>query len=398
MTVLLRRLGSRRLALTLLLAVAALGALGSVVPQGLEASVYRQRYPQAAEWILGLGLGHYYTGPLFRGLLAALVANLLACGLHRAGEGLRQCGARGKGVARVPLGEGEPWAERLRREGFRVVSPSPLVAVRRSWVFLGFPLTHLSPPLILAGGLWGSLFGFVGTQNVHVGQGTLSFRNWSAGVQAPLPFELRVEDLRIDHYPILLEVAVAGPGAPPAEVRVREGSRIPVAGTPYAVLLGRFDAASGDLTWLVDGPQGRQGPFSKATAAASPVRVAPLAFKDPDVRRAEAVVSLRGADGEPVVRQAVSVNAPLVHGGLRIYLTAWGDDDYGFPYAGFQIVRDPGQPLLWAGALALSLGILLLAFGDGAWAREEAGHLVLGASRGRRRLDSLLREAPPAVP
>ena len=143
------------------------------------------------------------------------------------------------------------------------------------------------------------------------------------------------------------------------------------------------------MVYRVVGPAGELGPFSKSHEEGTPVRARPTAFHDPELRRAEAMVALTGASGEVVARQVVAINEPLVHDGFRIFLTAWDRDPKGFSYAGFQIVRDPGQTLVWVGSTALSAGLLLLLFGDGSWVREENGMLLVRASRGRGRLAAL---------
>jgi len=393
---LVRRLGSVRLLLVLLLLLALIGAAGTVVPQGREPAEILRRLPRLGPVVLALGLDHVYTGPAFRGLLGLLTANLLACSLGRSARGWRDLRGRGAPQVRVPLGDRVAWARRLRQAGFRVLPGEPLRARRRTWAFLGFPLTHLALPVILAGALWGSVAGFVGTQNVHVGGETDTFFNWSTGAQAPLPFALRVEDLRVLRYPLALRVRVEVPGGSGRLRTTREGASLRVEGTPYTVHLGTLDIETGDLTYRVEGPGGEIGAFSRADADRAPVRVVPLEFRDPEVRRVEALVAVLGPDGEPVRRAVVAINEPLVYGGLRIFLTAWGKDRYRFPYAGFQIVRDPGQVPVWVGSAVLVVGLGLLLFAQGAWAWEEDGRLCAYGSRGRRALAGLLA-APEAA-
>ncbi len=392
---LLRRLGSVRLLLAVLLLLALTGAAGTVVPQGQDPSAVLRRFPRIGPVILTLGLDHVYTGPAFRGLMGLLTANLLACSLGRSARGWRALRGRGSPQIRAPLGDRQAWAGRLRAAGFRVLPGEPLRARRRPWAFLGFPLTHLALPVILAGALWGSLAGFVGTQSVHVGAETGTFFNWSTRAETPLPFVLRVEDLRVLRYPLALRVRVEVPGRPARLRTTREGASLRVEGTPYTVRLGTLDTETGDLTYRVEGPGGPVGTFSRADADRAPVRIVPLEFKDPEIRRVEAHVAVLGPDGEPVRRAVVAINEPLEYGGLRIFLTAWGRDRYRFPYAGFQIVRDPGQGPVWVGSAALVAGLGLLLFAHGAWAWEEEGRLCAYGSRGRRALADLLALAAP---
>lgn len=392
MSRLLSRLASLRLTLGLLLTLAALAAAGTFLPQNLDTAALRARYPEWGPILQALGLDRFYAGPVFRGLLFLFTVNLLACAAGRSREGWWNARGRGRPSARAPWGGGG-WAEALRERGFRVRQVDPLRAARRPWAFLGFPLVHLAPPLVMAGGLWGSLGGFVGTQNVHVGGLTPTVYDWNLERDRRLPFVLAVEDFQILHYPTELQVQILDAGEP-RTVEVRVGGTIPVAGSAYRVRVADFDPSTGDLTYWVGGPDGEAGPFFRGQEEGAPLRVRPLAFRDPRVRRVEARVSLRDERGQAVARQVVAVNEPLVHGGLRIYLTAWGADAEGRPFTGFQVVRDPGQPLVWTGSVAFSLGLLLLLFGDGAWVREEGGELLCRASRGAARARALL--APPA--
>jgi cytochrome c biogenesis protein ResB len=86
------------------------------------------------------------------------------------------------------------------------------------------------------------------------------------------------------------------------------------------------------------------------------------------------------------------VNQPASVNGYRIYLTAWGDDDEGRAFAGFQATRDPGEWLLWIASLALTLGVIVMLFAEGAWVAERDGRLEGRCSRDRRRFAEFLRE------
>lgn len=393
MTALFRRVGSVRLAVFLLMLLAAVAAVGTSVPQGLRPEDYERLYPAGWRTVLALGLDRFYTGWVYRSLLGILAANLLACGARRSWAGWERLLGRGAPSARWPLGDREQWRERLRGAGFRVSAAGPLRASRRPWGFLGFPLVHLAPFLFMAGGLWGSLGGYVGTRNIYVGDSTRTADRWPSGSSSPLPFTLRVSDFRLVHHPVQLRVGFLLPEGTAPEATLREGSSAPVPGTGYRVFVQRFDPAGGDLVYFLEDPAGRRlGPFSKGKEEGAPLRVRPVAFRDPEVKRAEATVAVVGERGEVLRQQVVAVNEPLVYRGSRIYLTAWGEDRYRNPHVGLQITRDPGQPLVWAGAVALSLGLFLLLFGDGAWAREEDGELWLRA--GRALSTSLAGRAP----
>ncbi len=389
------RLGSVRLTLFLLLLIAISAAAGSVLPQGWGPARLRAEHPRLAPLLLALGLDHWYTSLAFRGLLGLLTVNVIACSIRRSASGWQALRGRPAPAWQAPLGDREQWIRALRSRGFRIENEVPLRARLRPWAFLGFPLTHMAVPVITAGALAGSLTGFVGTQNVHVGAELTSFYNWSARKQDTLPFRLRVEDFKLIHYPLKLRLRIVAPGGAPVEVEAREGQRVRVAGTPYAVRLGRFDPGTQDLTFWVEGPGGTDGPFSRDTRKQSPVDVAPLAYRDPEVRRAEARVAVLDPAGRPVRRTTVAVNEPLVYGGFRIFLTAWGRDPYGFPFVGFQIVRDPAQPVVWAGTNMLVAGLALM-FVPGARVWEADGRILGRATRGRAWLAGLKKSCAEA--
>jgi cytochrome c biogenesis protein len=229
----------------------------------------------------------------------------------------------------------------------------------------------------------------VGTQNVYVGDAATTFYNWSAGADEPLPFTLAVEDFRLLHYPIKLRVQFELQAGGVHETELRVGQIVPVPDTQFRVRIESFDSKTGNMVYWVGSPTGESGPYSKGREDGAPLRTRPLAFRDPQVRRAEAVVTLSDSDGETLARHVIAINDPLVYRGIRIFLTAWDRTPEGFLFAGFQIVRDPGQPLVWVGAAALSLGLLLLLFGDGTWVREEGAALLARSTGGKRSLGGL---------
>ncbi|GAB4265762.1 MAG: hypothetical protein Kow0092_18340 [Deferrisomatales bacterium] len=376
----LRRLSSPRLTLFLLLSLAVLGALGTAIPQGLAPEAYLQRFPRAGSWVLALGMDRFFAGPLYRGLLAGLCMNLAACTLGRLARGWG--GLVGGRAVRWSLGEGErperlAWLQARR---FVILRRRPLRAVRSPWAVAGFLLVHLSPLPIAAGGLAGSLFGYVGTATVHVGGRLDTVYNWESRSDERLPFVATVEELTETHYPLQLRLEVEDAAGRSLPLETRVGQETAVPGTPFRLQVLAFDPADGSLRYRLRGPDGEDGPFAGGRDPASPVVVRPTEYRDPQVRSVRSRLVVEFPD-RPPVRADVSINAPLVVGGLRVYLTAWGRDRYGFPYAGFQVVRDPGQPLVWAGAAGLGLGLPLLWLGPGGWAEERRGRLLV---RGRR--------------
>jgi cytochrome c biogenesis protein len=382
-----RRAGSLRLALWLLALLALVAALGTMnlIPQGLPPEEYGRSYGPAGKALLALGLDRYYQSLPVQGLFLALTVNLLCCGLGRSLTGLRDAAGRGLPNARMAIPDRERAVGALREAGFRVREGEALRATRRPWAFLGFPLVHLPPLLILLGAWWGTVGGAVYTKIIPVGSIAETAYDWSVRDEVTLPFAVHVTAVRKEYYPHELKVQFRVAGSEvTTELGVREGETFDLPGTPYRGVAERFDPESKLLTYFVLDGDRRLGPFVKGSEEGSPVLIRPSAFRDSSVKQVRADVSLYGAEGSLLREAAVSVNHPLDHGGFRVFLTAWGADGEGNPYAGFQFTRDPGQLLLWVGSVLLCAGLLLLLFGDGAWAREEGGELLVKASRRRR--------------
>ena len=78
-------------------------------------------------------------------------------------------------------------------------------------------------------------------------------------------------------------------------------------------------------------------------------------FKDPVDKQYQSRVSIL-EQGEVVQAGLIEVNQPLVHRGVAIYQTAYNQDEFGFWYSGFQLSKDPGEPLVWAGSVLLMVG------------------------------------------
>lgn len=61
-------------------------------------------------------------------------------------------------------------------------------------------------------------------------------------------------------------------------------------------------------------------------------------------------------EGEPAVRETISVNHPLSHGGYRFYQSNFRREDP--TYSGILVVKDPGLPLAYIGFVMICLGAI----------------------------------------
>jgi cytochrome c biogenesis protein len=89
------------------------------------------------------------------------------------------------------------------------------------------------------------------------------------------------------------------------------------------------------------------------------VVIKPTAFRDPLLKQLHSEVSIL-ENGEVVRQGIIEVNRPLIHRGVAIYQTAYNRDESGFWSCGFQMSKDPGEPLVWLGCIVLVLALFLV--------------------------------------
>ena len=127
--------------------------------------------------------------------------------------------------------------------------------------------------------------------------------------------------------------------------------------------------------------------------------IKPTAFRDPLLKQLHSEVSIL-EDGKVVRQGIIEVNQPLVHRGVAIYQTAYSRDESGFWVCGFQLSKDPGEPLVWFGSIVLILTLILVFVSRfravGVVVTSHGYHLVALAGfrgeAGREKLKALVRE------
>jgi hypothetical protein len=83
-----------------------------------------------------------------------------------------------------------------------------------------------------------------------------------------------------------------------------------------------------------------------------------VAYQDPMPKRVW--VDLTLSRGVEIIAEGISeVNSPFEWQGLSFHITKIEQDPYGNPYAGIQITKDPGVPMVYAGFIIVCLGSVL---------------------------------------
>lgn len=333
-TSLVRGLRSSYLAILLLLAVAALAAVGTIVtPAGPEALTgSRQSSYSFARMV---GLQRTYSSPLFLLLVALLAINIAACSWHR--QSLRTKGAGLRGASDLMI--------------------------------------HASLLLLVVGGLLKGIFGFVGTQNIHVGAAAVTVYDWRTGRDVPIGFQIVIDEFQEIFYPIRAKIGVRSVRTKEkvALLDVVQGAQSGYQEGGLVVKIIGYDPDRGSLRVEVQAQGSSEEEIDLATSAgAEPVKAGgyelSLVAYRADLKKIQAHISVLES-GVSVQREWLGANDTIRHQGTNLFLTAWGTDDSGQRYCGIQFVRDPGGGVFWAGCALLALAVPLHVFAKGRRAR-----------------------------
>ncbi|WP_052050142.1 cytochrome c biogenesis protein [Leptolyngbya sp. KIOST-1] len=222
---LLPLLADLRLAILLLLAIAAFSVSGTVIEQGQTLEFYQANYPTDPalfgflSWkvILTAGLDHVYRTWWFLALLIVFGASLVACTFTRQFPALGAA-QRWKYYtqprqfqklalsAELSATDLATLSMRLTQRRYRVFQDGPQLYGRKGIVGrIGPIVVHASMILILLGSIWGAMTGFFAQEIVPSGE-TFQIRNvfdagpWAAA-QIPKDWAVRVNRFWIDYTP-----------------------------------------------------------------------------------------------------------------------------------------------------------------------------------------------------
>lgn len=353
-----RALASLRLTVPLLLGLALAAVFGTFAPleEGRYEIFYQRLWFRLLLGLLALNLSVCTVRSLRqrRRMLAAPTFPVNGADLDPAWRALPEGLDRDRAIAR------------LTTLGYRVTAhPQGLLAQQGIGGRWGGTVVHLSLLLIMAGALLGGA-GFVGTRQLYVGHEATDYFDWGAQADRPLGFSLRLDHFEPVYYPIELRLAVveADGSRPPLLLTTREGETVELPRPGLKAQVEKFLPFEQMLFLQLYRDGLPLGPYQALPAGGketSPdafgLTLHPDAFKDPLLKQLHSEVSIL-EEGQVVKQGVIEVNRPLVHRGITIYQTAHARDPFGFWYAGFQLSRDPGEPLVWVGCVLLSLGLL----------------------------------------
>ncbi len=229
-------------------------------------------------------------------------------------------------------------------------------------------IIHGGVVLTLAGGVMSS-FGFVATANIYEGTGVSEAYRWDKQADTPLGIDLAVDRINTEFYPVPVKVGVLKGGEKFALFTIRTGESFKVG--EYMVAAGDLDLAAKNLRLTVsdrDRIIGIADTSGRGELPADfPYAFRLVSFKNPAMKRMWVDLRL-SRDSRTIAEGSSEVNRPFQWGGLDYYHVQTDRDAAGRAFAGIQIVRDPGRPLVFAGFAVVGLGAVLT------FARRFYGH------------------------
>jgi cytochrome c biogenesis protein len=205
--------GSVRLAIILIILIAAASVLGTLVPQHRPAAEYLVRFGNAGKLVAPLGLDRLYQSPGFLGLLVLFAVNISVCTLVRLPsrirrifgtgwaseprifEGWKTRGAFARKGAPADIAAAAEAGLRRRRYRIRRKDDGPAVllrGMRNAAGAFGADLVHFGLLVVIAGGVTSGLGGF--KTDVALTEG----RTGPIGTGG---LELRLDRFGTDYYP-----------------------------------------------------------------------------------------------------------------------------------------------------------------------------------------------------
>lgn len=201
--------------------------------------------------------------------------------------------------------------------------------------------------------------GFVATANIYEGGTIDRVYRWDRDENFFLGFTVTVKKIGMEYYPVPVRVGVLRGNEKAGLFTLKTGESFNLG--EYAVRIDALDDGSESLELSVF----HQGQFIGRTATSGMSELPPgfpysfvlVAYKNPAPRQVRVDLSLaRGP--ELTAEGTLAANEPFDWQGFRFSNTQIERDPYGNPYAGIQITRDPGRPLVYAGFVMLLAGLL----------------------------------------
>ncbi|MBW4620101.1 MAG: cytochrome c biogenesis protein [Cyanosarcina radialis HA8281-LM2] len=412
---LLPLLADLRLAIVLLLVIAAFSISGTVIEQGQSLQFYQSNYPEHPalfgflSWkvILTIGLDHVYRTWWFLSLLILFGSSLTACTFTRQFPALSAARSwkfydRSRQFEKLALSaELDANAESrdlaslnslLQRKRYRVFEENNSLYARKGLAGrIGPIIVHASMLLILLGSIWGAMAGFIAQEMVKSGN-SFAVNNiidagpW-AGAQVPKDWSLKVNRFWIDYTPkgeidqFYSDLSVLDREQKEVDrqtIYVNKPLRyrgVTFYQTDWTISAIRFHVNNSPILELPMAPldAGGRGRVWGTWIPTKPDLSQGVSLLAKDL---QGTVVIFDAQGKPLSTLRRGMSAEV--NGVKLTI----DEVVGG--TGLQIKADPGIPLVYAGFGLLMLGVVMSYVSHSQiWALQADGKLYLGGRTNR---------------
>lgn len=400
-----------RLAILLLLAIALFSISGTVIEQGQSVAFYQSNYPEHPalfgflSWkvILTLGLDHVYRTWWFLSLLILFGTSLTACTFTRQFPALKAA-RRWKFYdqprqfqklalsAELDTGSLSSLVESLENRRYRLFQEGDALYARKGIVGrIGPIVVHVGIVLVLAGGIWGAMTGFMAQEMVPSGE---SFKVQNiidagpmAAPQIPKDWSLHVNRFWIDYTPtggidqFYSDISVLdkqGQEVKHKTIFVNEPLRyrgVSFYQTDWAIAAIRIRINSSPILQLPMAELNNNG-RGRIWGTWIPTKPDLSAGVSLLARDLQGMLLIYDAKGQLIntLRPGMSINVNDVT--LKIVEVVGS--------TGLQIKADPGIPIVYTGFGLLMLGVVMSYVSHSQiWALQKGGHLYVGGKTNR---------------
>ncbi len=230
---------------------------------------------------------------------------------------------------------------------------------RRNSLSKSVLVLHSGVLLTLAGCITTS-FGYVATVNIYEGTSVNRFYQWNINEDVDLGFELLVKKINTVYYPIPVKVGVLKGQQKEKLFELKTGESFDFNG--YRITVESFEPVTEHLKLSVYEQNRKIGTYYTSGESdlppGFPYAFALVAFQNPRLKRLWVDLDIN-RNSSNIASGTSEVNGPFQWGGHYFYNTEISRDPNGTPYAGIQIVRDPGRPVVFAGFAVMGLGSVL---------------------------------------
>lgn len=382
-------LASMKLSVFIFLTLAACSLVGTLLPQGItEHELHTLYSPGVARIVDYLGLNDLYHTGWFRFLLFLLTLNLVICTLQRLPKTFKQLKQRDETItpdkltkfayhyeiqSPLPRDQVESTISSIVSHQFGMIRKSQDseafagVVEKGRWSRWMVYVVHLSVLLILIGALMGSIFGFKGYMNIAEGGTSRDVRLYRGDNTVTLPFEVRCNDFQVSFYDTgapkeyRSDLTIIDDGKDVLSQPIIVNDPLSYDGvtlyqSSYGAILKRaeveFRNADTGKTHIMTLPFGEA-----VTIPGTSDRVQIVDYQQNMAQFGPAVGIALLKEGQEPKGSWILVNMPQFHGNkIENYQVKVIKTEDGY-YTGLQVKKDPGVWVVYAGFIAMLLGI-----------------------------------------